>query len=274
MLKKLKRNTVQSFGAWKMSPAPYYIDVYDENPPAEDAPYIEEDDSQATIATPIYQKLKSSTETSTTGSHQRSQNGQNGRPPLPDRSTSEARTQTNGQPRSLQNRPLPPEPMEETSFNVPRKPTISELQKALEEANEQLNRFVEERASLHSNDQFRVGDDKIGRESDLLRADIRQWSRKFTRSTKRSRFPLNSEQENPFNKVTNQYQYYLQQKDGKGTPLLVQAYVWLHLREEVFHDFAWSGGICAKKGGSAECEVSGSFKTLNNLLLGMPFLGF
>lgn len=278
MLKRVKRNTVQSISDWKMSTAPFFYEAYNDNPLQDDPSYQKEQVFETTVTVPIYQEMKSSPDNQLSTNHLT--NSQNSRPSLAERTNSESRMQTNGQARSHPSRaPLPPEPKEDLPFQVPRKPaghqTVSELQKALDEAHEQLDRFVEQRASLHSNDQFRAGDDRIGRESDALRADIRQWSRKFTRSTKRQGFKdkFKDEQENPFSRVTHQYQTYLHQDNGKGTSLLVQGYVWMKLRAEVFHKFVWLGGPCEKKRNSIangeECDLARSFKPLNALLLSL-----
>jgi len=258
-----------------MSTAPYFYEAFDDNPAQKDRTFLTGESLDSHSTAPVYHEMKSNTDNNVSSNHQTAQNK---RPSLAERGVSQTRLQSNGQSRPIHNRPLPAEPKEETTFSVPRKPagnpTVSELQKALDDAHEQINRFVEERASLHLNDQFRAGDDKIGRESDALRADIRQWSRKFTRSTKRSGFvdKFKDDQINPFLRVTNQYQSYLQLDNGKGTSLLVQGYVWMRLKAEVFHQFVWVGGPCEKKRNgisNEDCELAQSFEPLNGLLLGM-----
>jgi hypothetical protein len=154
----------------------------------------------------------------------------------------------------------------------------SEPEKSVERANEDLRKLqmtvdelTAELASQHSNDPYRVGDDKIGRERDVLRQNIRHWSRNFNCSRKKTGIQnilwpiLPAEEECPFGNVTPQYEAYLSDKTGKGIYLLVQGYVWKKLLKEVFDHYLWACGQCKK--GSRYCEIYESFDFLNSFTL-------
>lgn len=110
-----------------------------------------------------------------------------------------------------------------------------------------LHDAVEQLALLHSSDPFRAGDDRISREMDDLRADVRLWSQDFYHESKKSVWQLlglkkSADEESPFGEVTNHYATYL--KDSRGPTLLVQGLIWQILLTDVFDRFLWLGGPC------------------------------
>ena len=123
--------------------------------------------------------------------------------------------------------------------------TIAELQNELMVARMQLDEFVARSASMHSNDPYRVGDDKIARDRDVLVADVRQWSRNFNRSPRGVLRTLSAgdEPERPFEKALSEYEHYLT-RHPRGTSPLVRGFVWMKLVDEVFQRSVWMGGYC------------------------------
>jgi hypothetical protein len=135
-------------------------------------------------------------------------------------STLQTSGQRTSQPQSRSS--LPERNRSESGIRAPhlgdvpaRKPTtqstIAELQNELMVAHMQLDEFVTRSASMHSNDPYRVGDDKIARDRDLVVADVRQWSRNFNRSSRGVLRTLiaGDEPGRPFEKVSSEYDHYL-----------------------------------------------------------------
>jgi hypothetical protein len=128
-------------------------------------------------------------------------------------------------------------------------------------------------ASLHSTDQFRLGDDRIARLRDELRHDIRQWSRNFHQPHKKSAFAKVLKEANivaeacPFESISPYYLEYLAEDNEKGPSMLVQSYVWKNLLAHVFYQWAWMGGPC-RGGGTKCCRLYESVKALDKAAYG------
>jgi hypothetical protein len=143
---------------------------------------------------------------------------------------------------------------------------VIELQMKLDDATAAL-------ASLHSTDQFRLGDDRIARLRDELRHDIRQWSRKFHQPHKKSAFSKVLKEANivaetcPFESISPYYLEYLAEDNEKGPSMLVQSYVWKNLLADVFCQWTWMGGPC-RGGGAKYCRLYESARALNSAAYG------
>jgi hypothetical protein len=132
----------------------------------------------------------------------------------------------------------------------------------------QLVEFVARSASMHSNDPYRVGNDKIARDRNLLVADVRQWSRNFNRSPRGVLRTLiaGDEPERPFGRVSSEYEHYLT-RHPRGILLLVQRFVWMKLMDEVFQRSVWMGGywIADQQKGNNLGDLYKSYKCLDDM---------
>lgn len=234
-----------------------HYDEYDQTLARSQSDRIERASLTAIASTTTPDKSKRNSVAITQGSGQQRVQMQQSRPSLPDKNRSEVSMQV------PPNKDIPPR---KQTAQV----TISELQEELNNAYMQLDEYVAKFASMHSNDPYRVGDDRIAKDRDGLVADVRQWSRNFNRSSRGvfreiSDKIVGNEPENPFERVTSEYARYLS-GHSRGTSLLVQGYVWMQLVAEVFHEtsFVWAGGPCFAKQrkGIEFCELH---KSLNHL---------
>lgn len=143
----------------------------------------------------------------------------------------------------------------------------------LRETKIKLNEAVEALASLHSSDGFRESDDRIAMSMKELRHDIRQWSRNFQNQLKKPgvaktlRLKILQDDQCLFKAVTYNWQHYLASEDDKDISLLVQAYVWKQLLDEVFGRSLWLGGPCKFAPGTVTatakpCQMLECFKVL------------
>lgn len=143
----------------------------------------------------------------------------------------------------------------------------------IRETEERLDDTVAALASLHSTDSFRQGDDRIARARDELRHDIRIWSRNFHHTSKKT--VLKSLKDNlfaqvdeaPFRVVTPYWRQYLSETNERGPSLLVQAYVWNELLQEVFDQLVWIGGPCHGLG--EKCSSYNAFQDLRKIAYSM-----
>jgi hypothetical protein len=167
----------------------------------------------------------------------------------------------------------PSDPQKEISDETEREEYIYEK---LRETTQKLDDATAALASLHSTDQYRMGDDRIARVRDELFHDIGQWSRNFHHPTKKASITKSvvetirnaatgAAEDCPFRTVTPYYLKYLAEDEEKGPSLLVQGYVWKRLLADVFDRLVWTGGRCRD---GQTCPAHKSFKTLEQITSG------
>jgi hypothetical protein len=168
----------------------------------------------------------------------------------------------------------PSDPQKEISDDTEGEEYIYEK---LRETTQKLDDATAALASLHSTDQYRMGDDRIARVGDELFHDIRQWSRNFHHPTKKTSIKkavvetvrssiaaTGAAEDCPFRTVTPYYLRYLAEDNEKGPSLLVQGYVWKRLLTDVFDRRVWTGGRCRRNG--RICPAHKSFETLEQII--------